>query len=308
MLRYNSFGSYVKRTFDTKVYKVNIDAGFTCPNRDGTVAVGGCTYCNNESFKPGTCRPTLTVTQQVSNGITYLGSRYGAKKYLAYFQAYTNTHASVDKLRELYSEALAHPDVIGLAIGTRPDCIDEAKLDLLAEISKTHYVLVEYGVQSVYDKTLKFINRGHDYETFLNAVNATRARGINTGAHLIVGLPTENREETLAMADIISEADIGFLKIHQLQIIKDTQMGQDYEDSPFKIYDYSEYLTLLVDFVERLRPDIVLQRMFATAPDEILIAPKWGRTRQQIIRDIELEFEKRDAHQGSKAKTYTAIS
>jgi radical SAM protein (TIGR01212 family) len=302
---YNSFSSFVRQRFDTTVYKVNIDAGFTCPNRDGTVGTGGCTYCNNESFKPDHCRPGLSVTEQVRNGIEYLRPRYGAESFLAYFQAYTNTYAPVEKLRELYEEALQEPSVIGLAIGTRPDCVDQEKLELLAELGRDHFVLVEYGVQSVHDRTLKAINRGHDYETFLRAVKETRKLGIETGAHLIVGLPGESREEMLEGAHAISASGVGFLKIHQLQVIKDTPMGRDYEKSPFKVLGYEEYLSLVGDFLDRLRPDIVIQRLFATAPDDILIAPRWGRSRHQVLRDIEAYMLEKGLRQGRTARQYT---
>jgi hypothetical protein len=304
---YNSFGSYVKRTFGATVYKVNIDAGFTCPNRDGSVGTGGCTYCNNESFKPGDCRPALSVTEQVANGTAYLKGRYGAEKFIAYFQAYTNTHAPVDTLRALYAEALAHPDVIGLAIGTRPDAVDAGKLALIAEIAEEHFMLVEYGCQSVHDKTLRAINRGHDYQCFLDAVRATRALGVNVGGHLILGFPTETEAETLDMAAEISNSGIQFLKLHQLQIVRDTLMAGEYARKPFPVYSYEDYLDFVVRFIERLSPDIVLQRLFATAPDEILIAPKWGHSRHRILRDIESAMIRSGAYQGKYHKSFSVI-
>lgn len=298
MPRYNSFGAYAKRLFGAAVHKVNIDAGFTCPNRDGTVGVGGCTYCNNQSFRPSSCSPSLSVSEQVKNGVAYIGKRYGASKFLAYFQPYTNTYAPVDELERLYSEALLEPSVVGLAIGTRPDCIDKEKLDLLERISRTHFVLVEYGLQSIYGKSLDFINRGHDYNAFVDAVDMTNRRGIHTGAHIIVGLPTETREEMLRMAGEVSKSGIGFLKIHQLQVVRDTPLAESFMNSPFHVFGYEEYLDFAVDFIERLSPDIVLQRLFATAPDNILIAPKWGLSRHEILRGIERRFEERDAFQG----------
>ncbi|MCK4912045.1 MAG: TIGR01212 family radical SAM protein, partial [Thermodesulfovibrionales bacterium] len=267
---YNSFSSFVKRRFGQPVQKVNIDAGFTCPNRDGKVGTGGCTYCNNNSFKPGHCRPALTVREQVQNGITYTSRRYGAEKFLAYFQAYTNTYAPVDRLRELYAEALSVPGVIGLAIGTRPDCVDSQKLDLLEELSQKHFILVEYGIQSVHDKTLRAINRGHDFSTFKRAVAETNKRGIETGAHMIVGFPSETRQETLDGAHEITATGVGFVKVHQLQIIKDTPMAGQYEKDPFPVLEYGEYLWLVGEFLDRLGPDIVIQRLFATAPEDIL--------------------------------------
>lgn len=299
-LRYNAFGPYLKKRFGTVVYKVNVDAGFTCPNRDGTLGVTGCIYCNNDSFRPSQCKPDLSIKEQIRNGIGYLSGRYKARKFLVYFQPYTNTYAPVEELERLYREALSEPSVIGLAIGTRPDCVDEEKMELLQRLARDYFILVEYGLQSIYDKSLDFILRGHDYRTFLDALDMTKDRGIHIGAHIIAGFPTETREDMLATADEISSLPVEFLKIHQLQIVKDTVLAKQYAKETFHTFEYEEYLDFLVNFIERLSPDIVLQRLFATAPDEILIAPQWGRTRQQIILDIEERFIKRDAFQGSK--------
>lgn len=300
-MRYNSFGSYLKRRFGITVHKVNIDAGFTCPNRDGTVGLGGCIYCNNDSFRPSSCKPTLTVREQIINGISYLRKRYKAERFIAYFQPYTNTYASVDRLESLYREALEEPSVIGIAIGTRPDCIDDEKIMLLEELAKNYFVLIEYGLQSIYDKTLSFINRGHDYNAFLKALDMTAGRGIEIGAHIIVGFPTETREEMLAMAEEVSRLPINFLKIHQLQIIKDTVLAEIYRERPFPVFSYEEYLMFLVDFIERLSPDIVIQRLFATAPDDILIAPRWDRNRNDILRDFDGLLERYNTYQGCRS-------
>lgn len=298
--RHNAFGPYLKKKFSATVYKVNVDAGFTCPNRDGTLGVTGCIYCNNDSFRPSGCKPELSIREQILNGIQYLSARYKAEKFLVYFQPYTNTYAPVAELEQLYREALSAPSVIGLAIGTRPDCVDKEKIDLLEGLAKDHFILVEYGLQSIYDKSLSYILRGHDYQNFIEAINMTEGRGIHIGAHIIVGFPTETREEMLSMADEVSELPIEFLKIHQLQIVKDTVLAEQYLREPFYTFGYDEYIDFLVDFIERLSPEIILQRLFATAPDNILLAPKWGKTRQQIIRDIEERFIKRNAFQGSK--------
>jgi radical SAM protein (TIGR01212 family) len=298
--RYNAFGPYLKNKFGTVVYKVNVDAGFTCPNRDGTLGVTGCIYCNNDSFRPSECRDEIPIKEQIRNGIKYLSMRYKAKKFLVYFQPYTNTYAPVEELEQMYREALSLPSVIGLAIGTRPDCVDEAKIELLRDLSKGHFILVEYGLQSIHDKTLRYILRGHDYQTFLDAVEMTIRKGIHVGAHIIAGFPTETRDEMLAMADELSTLPIGFLKIHQLQIVKGTPLGAQYLEKPFPTFGYDEYLDFLVDFIERLSPEIVIQRLFALSPDEILIAPQWGKTRQQILRDINERFVRRDAVQGSR--------
>jgi radical SAM protein (TIGR01212 family) len=302
--RINAFGPYLKKIFCTTVYKVNVDAGFTCPNRDGTVGTTGCIYCNNNSFRPSQCRPETSLKDQIRQGISYLSMRYKVGKFLVYFQPFTNTYAPAAELERLYREALAEPSVVGLAIGTRPDCIDGEKIALLEALAKDHFILIEYGLQSIYDKSLDYILRGHDYRTFLDALKLTAGRGIHIGAHIIVGIPTESREEMLAMADEISKLPIEFLKIHQLQVIKDTVLAEQYANQTFHTFEYQEYLDFLVDFIERLSPDIVLQRLFATAPDEILIAPQWGRTRHQIIRDIEAKFEKRNAVQGSRCECH----
>ncbi len=298
MDRYNAFGPYIRNFFRRVVYKVNVDAGFTCPNRDGTVGYGGCIYCNNDSFRPSSCRSVLPVREQIANGMAYLKRRYGAERFIVYFQPYTNTHAPVEVLEKLYREALGGPDVVGLAIGTRPDCVDEEKISLLEELARDRFILLEYGLQSVYDRTLEFINRGHDYSAFTRALALSSGRGIHIGAHLIVGFPTETREEMLEMARVISDLPVGFLKIHQLQVIRDTPLERHYREKPFKLFDYGEYIDFVVRFIERLSPSVVIQRVFATAPDGILIAPRWGCSRQEILRDIERRFEELDTYQG----------
>ena len=300
MQRYNSFGAYMRKLFGTTVYKVNVDAGFTCPNRDGTLGLTGCIYCNNDSFRPSSCKPSLSVSEQVANGIAHTKQRFKAAKFLVYFQAYTNTYAPVAALEQLYREALSAPDVIGLAIGTRPDAVDHEKIGLLESLAADHFILVEYGIQSIYDKSLAFIQRGHDYRTFLNTIEMTKGRGIRIGAHLIAGFPTETREETLAMAEEMSQLPIEFLKLHQLQIVKDTPLAVMYRERPFPVFGYQEYCEFVADFIERTAPHIVLQRLFATAPDDILIAPEWGRNRHQILRDIEKTLEERNIEQGRK--------
>jgi uncharacterized protein len=300
MRRYNAFGQYMKDLYHVPVYKVNVDAGFTCPNRDGTVATGGCIYCNNDSFRPTACTSTSSLREQIEKGIPYLRSRYGAEKFIVYFQPYTNTYASVDILERLYREALDNPGVIGLAVGTRPDCVDKEKIALLETLAQDHFVLVEYGLQSIYDKTLEFINRGHDYACFKNALAMTVGRGIRVGAHLILGLPTETRDETLGMADELSQLPIEFLKIHQLQVVKETALAELYAAKPFPTFGYEEYLSMLADFIERLSPRIILQRLFAAAPDDILIAPIWNKTRSEFLRDLDIFMEKQGSYQGKK--------
>jgi radical SAM protein (TIGR01212 family) len=296
--RYNAFGQYMKQLYHAPVYKVNVDAGFTCPNRDGTIATGGCIYCNNDSFRPSACTSTSSLREQIDKGIPYLRSRYGAEKFLVYFQPYTNTYASVETLDRLYREALDNPGVVGLAVGTRPDCIDEDKIALLERLGRDYFVLVEYGLQSIYDTTLAFINRGHDYTCFKRALGMTVGKGIHVGAHLILGFPTETRVEMLDMADEVSRLPIEFLKIHQLQVVKETALAELYAEKPFATFGYHEYVEMLADFMERLSPDIVLQRLFAAAPDDILVAPIWNKTRSELLRDLDAFMEQRGSYQG----------
>jgi radical SAM protein (TIGR01212 family) len=290
----------MRRHFGMTVYKVNVDAGFTCPNRDGTLGVTGCVYCNNDSFRPNSCKPSLSISEQVQSGIGHVKKRYKADKFLVYFQAYTNTYAPLPELEKMYHEALRHPDVLGLAIGTRPDAVDEEKIAMLQDLALRHFILIEYGLQSIYDRSLEYIKRGHNYQTFLDAVELTKDRNIAIGAHLIVGFPTETREEMLVMADTISRLPVQFLKVHQLQIVRETPLAGMYQEKPFHVFEYEEYLDFVVDFIERTSPEIVFQRLYATAPDAILIAPEWGRNRHRILQDIEKKLEARQSYQGKK--------
>ena len=298
--RYNAFGQSMKDLYGLPVYKVNVDAGFTCPNRDGTVSVGGCIYCNNDSFRPSACTSAASVREQIEKGIPYLRRRYGAERFLVYFQPFTNTYAEVGTLARLYQEALDNPGVVGLAIGTRPDCVDEGKIALLEKLAREHFILVEYGLQSIYDRTLTFINRGHDFAAFKRAVDMTAGRGIRIGAHLILGFPTETRDEMLAMAEVLSGLPVGYLKLHQLQVIRHTALAELYARKPFPTVGYEEYLELIADFLERLSPDIVLQRLFAAAPEDILIAPVWNRTRSEFLNDLDAYLERSGSFQGRK--------
>jgi radical SAM protein (TIGR01212 family) len=296
--RYNAFGQFMKDLYGAPVYKVNVDAGFTCPNRDGAVSVGGCIYCNNDSFRPSACTSAASVREQVEKGIPYLRRRYGAEKFIVYFQPFTNTYAPVETLERLYREALCQPGVVGLAIGTRPDCVDEEKIALLEGLARDHFILVEYGLQSIHDRTLRFINRGHDYACFRRAVAMTAGRGIRVGAHLILGFPTETRDDMLAMADELSGLPIGFVKLHQLQVIRDTALADLYAKEPFPTFGYQEYLGVVADFLERLSPDVVIQRLFAAAPEDILVAPVWNRTRSEFLLDLDAYLEEKCSYQG----------
>jgi hypothetical protein len=300
--RYRAFGQYMKELYGEAVYKVNVDAGFTCPNRDGTLSTGGCIYCNNDSFRPAACTSATPLRGQIEKGIPYLRSRYGAKKFIVYFQPYTNTYAPVDALERLYREALDSPGVVGLAIGTRPDCVDADKIALLESLARDRFILVEYGLQSIHDRTLEFINRGHDAACFRNAVALTAGRGIRVGAHIILGFPTETRADMLMMADELSRLPVEFLKIHQLQVVRETALAGLYLQKPFATFGYHAYIEMVADFMERLSPRIVLQRLFAAAPEEILIAPVWNKTRSEFLRDLDAFMVSNESYQGKAYK------
>jgi radical SAM protein (TIGR01212 family) len=300
--RFNSYSSFFRKHFGTRVQKVSIDAGFTCPNRDGTKGTGGCTYCNNDAFNPSYCVPEKSVTRQIEEGITFHKKRYRkADSYLAYFQAYSNTYASVEVLRNLYEEALRFPGVKGLIIGTRPDCIDYEKLELLKELSQKCYLAVEYGIESCYNKTLKRINRGHTFEEAEKAVMDTAVLGINTGAHFIFGLPGESRDELLAEAEIISKLPLKTVKFHQLQIIRGTAMELEFKENPseFQLFTFDEYLDFFIRFLERLNPYFVVERFTGEAPPRFLAGTLWGKKRtDQIVALIEKRLDDLDTWQG----------
>lgn len=302
--RFNAYSNYFRSLYGARVQKVSIDAGFTCPNRDGTKSSGGCTYCNNDAFNPSYCLPAKTVTQQIQEGIEFHKWRYSeAVSYLAYFQAYSNTYASLDTLRKLYEEALSCQGVVGLIIGTRPDCIDEEKLVYLKELSGTCYLAVEYGIESCYNKTLKRINRGHSFEDAVRAVERTAALGISTGAHFIFGLPGETRDEMLKQVDIISRLPLKTVKFHQLQIIKGTAMEKEFQEKPedFQLFSWEEYLDFFVGFLERLNPAFVVERFTGEAPPRFLAGESWGKKRtDQIVNLIEKRLEELNTWQGKK--------
>ena len=300
--RYNSYNEYFKRTFGSRVQKVSIDAGFTCPNRDGTAGLGGCTYCNNEAFNPSYCQPSKSVTQQINEGIEFHKVRYRrAMKYLAYFQTYSNTYDSLEKLKAIYDEALSHPDVVGLVIGTRPDCIDEEKLRYFSELSKKQYVIIEYGLETTNEQSLIDLNRGHTYELTAEMIRKTAAFGIKSGAHLIFGLPGETRDEMLESVNLVSKLPLNTVKFHQLQIVVDTVMAKNYHENPekFNLFTLEEYITFIVKFIERLNPEIVIERFTGEVPPRFLVTAAWGKLRSdQVATRIEEELEKQDTWQG----------
>lgn len=287
-MQYNDFGTWLRKRFpDFRVQKVSIDAGFTCPNRDGRISTGGCTYCDNRTFNPSYCDRRKSIREQLREGKRFFNRKYSNMKYLAYFQAFTNTYGSLDSLRRMYEEALAEEDVVGLVIGTRPDCISAPLLDYLEELSRQTFLIVEYGIESANDATLRRINRGHTFECSRKAVEMTAERGILTGGHIILGLPGEDHEESLRQAPIISSLPLNILKIHQMQIIKGTRLAEEYLQHPFPLYTVEEYLHLIADYISLLRKDLVLERFVSQSPPELLIAPRWGLKNYQFVHLLE---------------------
>lgn len=301
--RYNTSASRYHRIYGERLQKLVIDAGFTCPNRDGTVGSGGCSYCDNAAFHPGYSTPGKSLLQQIDEGIWFHRRRYPkVNHYLAYFQSYSNTYAPLERLRVLYEEALSHPSVVGLVIGTRPDCVDEEKLDYLARLaSEGKVIVVEYGIESCYDETLKRINRGHDFECARKAVEMTARRGLDVGAHFILGLPGESRRMLLDQCSDISAMPLTSVKFHQLQIVKGTRMEREYSDHPedFLRLGLEDYLDLVIDILERLRPDLCIDRVAGEVPPRFVSETPWGLIRNDgILRLLDRRLEERDTFQG----------
>lgn len=300
--RYNPFTGYFKEKYGCRLQKIVLDAGFTCPNRDGSVGVGGCTYCNNAAFHPNYSTPDKSILQQIEEGIEFHRGRYrNTHDYLAYFQSFSNTYAPLEDLRRLYSQALEHPQVKGIVVGTRPDCIDEEKLDYFQELSESKIVIIEYGIESCYDRTLRRINRGHDFQAAVKAVEATASRGIFQGAHFIMGLPGETREDLMGMASVINALPLNTLKFHQLQIIKGTAMEREYEQKPedFLTFTLDGYVDFFVDFLERLRPDLYIERFAGEVPPRFVNHTPWGLIRNtELLRLLEQRLQQRDTFQG----------
>jgi uncharacterized protein len=304
--RFNSYAEYFKKEFGGRVQKLAIDAGFSCPNRDGTQGRSGCTYCDNDAFNPSYCHPEKSVRQQIEEGIEFHAKRYRrASRYLAYFQPYSNTFAPLEKLKEIYSQALSFPGLAGLVIGTRPDCIDKEKLDYFRHLSSSHYIMLEYGIESCYNRTLERINRGHTFEDAVSAIRLTSQYGIKTGAHIIFGLPGESREYMMEEANILSALPLDNIKFHQLQIVKGTRMAKEYKTMPedFIMFSLDEYIEFIIDFVEKLNPSFVIERFAGEVPPRYLEGPGWGLIRNdQVLARIENRMEERNTWQGKSFK------
>ena len=295
---YNDFGTWIRARFPFKVQKISIDAGFTCPNRDGQTGTGGCTYCDNRTFNPTYCDRRKTVSEQLEEGKAFFARKYPEMRYLAYFQAYTNTYAPVSSLATMYEEALCTENVVGIVIGTRPDCINEALLDYLKTLSRRTFVLIEYGIETANNTTLRRINRGHTFECTQRAIEMTHRRGILVGGHIILGLPGEDAAESIRQAPIISSLPLDILKIHQMQIIRGTVLAREYARKPFHIYNVDEYIQLIIDYIARLRKDLILERFVSQSPADLLIAPKWGLKNYEFTNRLVNRLKKIGAFQG----------
>lgn len=298
---YNNYNQKLKGKFEGRVQKISINAGFTCPNRDGVKGVGGCTFCNNQTFFPDYCMPEKSVTQQMREGMEFF-SRYEGQFYLAYFQAYTNTYASLDELKRLYEPVLEMDNVIGIVIGTRPDCVDERLLDYFAELNKHCYIMLEYGVESTNDATLVRINRGHTFSKSQWAINQSAARGINSGAHMILGLPGEGVDDCLQHANKLNELPLDMIKLHQLQIVKGTTLAKQWQsgEEGIQLFNVDEYIELCIQFLENLKPSIAIERFVSQSPKGMLLAPDWGLKNFEFVAKLQKKMEQEKRFQGSK--------
>jgi radical SAM protein (TIGR01212 family) len=296
--RYHAFSRFLRQRFGRRVYRVTVDAGFTCPNVDGSVAVGGCVYCDNRSFSPNRRLPRSSIRDQVARGVTILQERYQAERFLAYFQPATNTYAPVDKLRRVYDEALDHPQIVGLAIGTRPDCVPDPILDLIEGYARDRYVCLELGLQTIHDRSLDWMNRGHHYDAFLDAVDRCRGRGFDLCAHVILGLPGETAADMMATADALASLPINAVKIHNLHVVRATPLEDMYRAGGVRLLEQHEYVQVVCDFLERLPPTMVIHRLNGDAPPDYLVAPSWCREKPALLQAIQGELERRNSWQG----------
>lgn len=300
--RYLDYSSFIKLKFGERVQKLTLDTGFTCPNRDGTKGHGGCTYCNNNSFNPEYCEPQKSISQQLEEGMTFFVKKGKTQKFLAYFQAYTNTYADLETLTTMYEEALKYPGILGLVIGTRPDCISDDLIQWLENKAKSHYIALEFGVESTSEETLLKVNRCHTYKDTVAVYERCKNRGIHLGAHIILGLPGENKEALLEHAAKLSKLPIDTLKIHHLQIVKNSVMSFQYKKDPtyFELFEVEEYIAMVAEFIGLLRPDIIIERFISEAPINMLIAPKWGLKNFEMVAKIDCYLMDNQLFQGMK--------
>ena len=296
--RYYQFSEYLKNKFGKKVYKITLDAGFSCPNRDGTISSGGCIFCDDGGSFSRAHDSHLSVRQQVLTGIETLSTRFKAQKFMSYFQAYSNTYKPVEELKKIYDESLCHPDVVGISIGTRPDCVDESKLDLIASYTDKYETWIEYGLQSIHDKTLRFINRGHDFKTFLKAFNQTKERNIKIGVHIILGLPGETKQEMKETVKMLADIGADGVKFHCLCIFPNTKLYEMYEQGQIKLLEEDEYVDIACDCIELLPERTTIHRLGGNGLQAIKVAPKWLNKKFEILNKIDRELEKRNSFQG----------
>ena len=297
-LRYYSYNYFLRSRFGERIQKVSVDAGFTCPNVDGTVAVGGCNFCDNRSFSPSRRLPRQSLREQIDEGIRRLRRRYTCRRFLAYFQPATNTYGPTEKLRNVYAQALDHPDIIGLAVGTRPDCVDPDILDLLSEFAARTYLSVEFGIQTIHERSLKWMNRGHGYAEVPGVIDACRGRGFEICAHVILGLPDESPADMLATAREMARLRLDSIKIHNLYVVKETPLAEQFQRGEITLMSRHDYVRTLVDFLEYLPPTTVVERISGDAPGDFFLGPTWCLDKPILLRDIQQEFDTRDTWQG----------
>ncbi|MDO5128647.1 MAG: TIGR01212 family radical SAM protein [Prevotellaceae bacterium] len=302
--RYNDYGTWIREQFPFRVQKISVDAGFSCPNRDGKVGRGGCVFCDNRTFNPAYCEREKSITEQIIAGKEFFKRKYPDMKYLAYFQAYSNTYADVETLKRRYEEALSVEDVVGIVIGTRPDCVPDDTLDYLDKLNRQTFMIVEYGIESANDETLRIINRGHSFECSADAMRRTADRGIITGGHVIIGLPGEGPEECLRQADIISSLPLNILKLHQMQVVKGTRLA---EMNPYIYNKVEDYIRLVAEYISRLRPDLILERFVSQSPKGMVIAPSWGLKNHEFTNLLDNYLREHDITQGCSMSRFQSL-
>ena len=302
--RYNDYGTWIREQFSFRVQKISVDAGFSCPNRDGKVGRGGCVFCDNRTFNPAYCEREKSITEQIIAGKEFFKRKYPDMKYLAYFQVYSNTYADVETLKRRYEEALSVEDVVGIVIGTRPDCVPDDTLDYLDKLNRQTFMIVEYGIESANDETLRIINRGHSFECSAEAVRRTAERGIITGGHVIIGLPGEGPEECLRQADIISSLPLNILKLHQMQVVKGTRLA---EMNPYIYNKVEDYIRLVAEYISRLRPDLILERFVSQSPKGMVIAPSWGLKNHEFTNLLDNYLREHDITQGCSMSRFQSL-